>query len=608
MADTNDAGGGILLSGDTGGSTTFSNASKVLNTGTSDAVSFSSSDGHTLNLTGGGLDVDTTTGQGLFANNSGTLVVSGTGNSINSVSATGLNVANTDFGAAGATFQSIASGNATAAADAANGIVLNNTGSTAGLTVTGTGNTTQGGNDSGGMIQNTTGAGVVLTSTRSTSLNNMHVANTAGGPGVDGTGVTNFSFTNGTIENSAFNSSNVTICSSAPATAHCPFDSNIAFNDNGTTVNNVDGAVTITNNVLNRAYQFGVDILNNSGTISDLNVSTNAMTSPTVAADTAGSGIRAQALGSDSTVGSITKGELNGNNIQNFPNGAGIVVQGGNVSSLSAPAGTFGTSSANPVQIDNNLIHGQSAANPMATNCILVTMPGRGSGFVDVSSNGTVGTPLGDNKGNCVSINATGAYTLTATVNSNVVSPGTGQNSGAFGIAGGTDKQVLADTTTADSAVMNLTANGNKVSNSKNSGIRFLANSRGTLNAKIQNNNIGTPDTGASGPSEPGIRVDSGTSVGTAVDTNVCLNISGNTTAGSTFSGTTFPGIGLRKQGTVATTNDFGIVGLSPSPATAAQTESYVSTQNPASTAGTFGTGGAAVISGSNFISCTLGF
>ena len=175
-------------------------------------------------------------------------------------------------------------------------------------------------------------------------------------------------------------------------------------------------------------------------------------------------------------------------------------------------------------------------------------------------------------------------------------------------MSGGTDKQVLADLSTADSAVMNLTANNNTVTNSKNSGIRFLANSTGTLNAKIQNNTVGIPNTGLAGPSEPGIRVDTGTSVGTAIDTNVCLNISGNTTAGSTFSGTTFPGIGLRKQGTVSTTNNFGIVGLSPSPATAAQTETYVSSQNPLSVPGTFGTGGTAVISGSNFVSCTLGF
>jgi hypothetical protein len=482
-----------------------------------------------------------------------------------------------------------------AANGAVNGIVLNSTGASGHLVVAGGGSTAQGGDFSGGTIQNTTGAGIVLTTTNDVSLNNMRIQNTPNAPGIDGTDVTNFTFTNGTISGNG-------------GTSHSAFDSNIAFNDNGATVDNVDGTVTITNNVLSTAYQFGVDVLNNSGTLADLNVSNNAITSDTAAANSAGSGIRIQALGSASTVANITKGELNGNNIQNFPNGAGIVVQGGNVTSLSAPAGNVGTNGTTGLfQIDNNLIHGQSAANPMATNCILVTMPGRGTGFMDVSSNGTVGTPLGNNKGNCVSLNSTGAYNLTVTANSNVVSPGAGQLDGAFGMAGGTDKQVLADLSTADSAVMNLTANSNTVSNTHNSGIRFLANSSGTLNAKIQNNNVATPIT-PSGPAEPGIRIDSGTSVGTAVDTNVCLNLSGNTTSGSTFSGTTFPGIGLRKQGTVATTNDFGIVGLSPSPATAAQTESFVSTQNPASASGTFGTGGTAVISGSNFVSCTLSF
>jgi hypothetical protein len=193
------------------------------------------------------------------------------------------------------------------------------------------------------------------------------------------------------------------------------------------------------------------------------------------------------------------------------------------------------------------------------------------------------------------------------TANTNTVSPGAGQNGGAFGIAGGTDSQVLGDGSTADSALMNLTAIGNTVSNTTNSGLRFLANSRGTLNARIQNNHVAAPNT-PSGPSETGIRVDSGTSAGAAVDTNVCLDISANTTSGSTFSGTTSPGIGLRKQGTAANVNDFGIVGLTPVPASAAQTESYVAGLNPASTAGTFGTGGAGVIAGSNFISCTLPF
>lgn len=42
----------------------------------------------------------------------------------------------------------------------------------------------------------------------------------------------------------------------------------------------------------------------------------------------------------------------------------------------------------------------------------------------------------------------------------------------------------------------------------------------------------------------------------------VCLDLRCNTTAGSTSSGITHAGIGLRKQSGVSTTNDFGIEGM----------------------------------------------
>ena len=50
-----------------------------------------------------------------------------------------------------------------------------------------------------------------------------------------------------------------------------------------------------------------------------------------------------------------------------------------------------------------------------------------GTGFVDVQNNGTVGEPLGANRGNCISVNSTGAATLTSLVSSNRVAPGAGQ-------------------------------------------------------------------------------------------------------------------------------------------------------------------------------------
>jgi large repetitive protein len=88
----------------------------------------------------------------------------------------------------------------------------------------------------------------------------------------------------------------------------------------------------------------------------------------------------------------------------------------------------------------------------------------------------------------------------------------------------------------------------------------------------------------------------------------MCVQISGNVTAGSTNSGTgtTSPGINLRKQGNVATTNVFGIVGLSPSPTGTPNVENHVNGLNT-STSGTFGVGGTALLSGtSGFVSCSI--
>lgn len=58
------------------------------------------------------------------------------------------------------------------------------------------------------------------------------------------------------------------------------------------------------------------------------------------------------------------------------------------------------------------------------------------------------------------------------------------------------------------------------------------------------------------------------------------------------------------------TTNDFGIVGVGASPASAATVVGYVSSVNPGSSvgAGGFGTARAYIVSGDNFAACTLPF
>src|SRR5262249_1618463 len=103
----------------------------------------------------------------------------------------------------------------------ANGIVLADT--TGSFTITGDAGSAN--NSSGGTIQNITGHGISLSNVQNISLDQMNFQST-GGSGINGTQVTNFSFTNGTINNSG----------------DALGESNIAFNGNGTlTGNNING-------------------------------------------------------------------------------------------------------------------------------------------------------------------------------------------------------------------------------------------------------------------------------------------------------------------------------------------------------------------------------
>ena len=211
VTDTGDADGtaedaGIRLNGNTGGSTTFSNLTKTFNTGEDNAVTMASSDGHTLSLTGGNLDIDTTTGKGLEATTSGILNVTGTGNTIDTGAGKSLNVTDTDVGsAAPLTFQRISGNGANA------GITLSNTGANAALAVSGNGGTCTTASlagCTGGVIQNTTGAdstsatpvgtGIALNNTRGVDLTRMHIHDHPN-YGIRGTEVNGFSLADSVI-------------------------------------------------------------------------------------------------------------------------------------------------------------------------------------------------------------------------------------------------------------------------------------------------------------------------------------------------------------------------------------------------------------------------
>ncbi|MHA3773190.1 Calx-beta domain-containing protein [Verrucomicrobiota bacterium sgz303538] len=177
--DITDTGGsGIDVHGNSGGTITFSGTTKTLNTAGKNAVTLSNNTGATINFSNGGLKITTTSGAGFSATGGGTIsIATGTNpNIISSGTGTALNVTNTTIGASGLTFQSIS------ANGAADGIILNNTGSTAGLTVTGTGAA-----GTGGTIQNIGNVGASFTDAAKISLNWMNFTTVATSIGVVGT-------------------------------------------------------------------------------------------------------------------------------------------------------------------------------------------------------------------------------------------------------------------------------------------------------------------------------------------------------------------------------------------------------------------------------------
>ncbi|MEO8054398.1 MAG: hypothetical protein ABI768_04555, partial [Acidobacteriota bacterium] len=473
-------------------------------------------------------------------------------------------VASTTIGAAHLTFRSISANGAT------NGVILNTTGASGGLKVVGNGGTCSSpGTCTGGAIQNAA-VGVSLTSTTGVAIDRMLIQNTTS-HGVGGTQVNGFSFTNGFVDNSG--------------TALGAEASNIAFNTTAAgTETNLSGVVTITGNTLTNAYYHGVDIFNFNGTITDATISGNTITSSTSTATSKGTGIRFIAFGSATTIANVTKATLANNVVSNFPSAAGIMAQGGN-GNAGGPAGVFGTagSGTNVIAITGNRVAGNSAANRIGTQAIIAVVNGRGQGNFDISTNGTVGNPITNVVGTAIAVSSFGLANVTANVANNVVVANNAV--GAQGIGAGTSQTFGA----TDTPSLTVTISNNTISQTDGNGILVTArDATATVRAKIQNNTVAAPLGGV----RPGIRVDAGN--GVSVDDSICLNISGNTSAGSGGS----QGLGLRKQGTVSTTNDFGVNGMGAT--STPGVEAYVDGLNPG------GNGTLLISATSGFSNCSL--
>ncbi|MEW6131200.1 MAG: Ig-like domain-containing protein, partial [Acidobacteriota bacterium] len=449
-----------------------------------------------------------------------------------------------------------------------NGIIVTN--ATGSFTVTGNGNTSVGGNSSGGTIQNTTSHAITLTNMTNPSFTNLNIQS-IGRSGVDGQQVTNFTFKNGTINNVG------------TAAVGQYEESNIAFNDGtGTFTSTIlTGTVSITQNILTNARRHGIQIENGNGTISNLTITNNTLTSSTSGATSLGSAILVLQQGSVATTAHLTTGTVTNNTISNFPSGAGIFIGGGSGNGSNSTSSTLGANGT-PINISNNSISGASAANRMGTNAIQVSFNGQvGVSNFTINAN----NPMTNYAGIGVTVFMGGSVTGTTTVTNNTLV--SNNTAGSSGIA------VQADDGPAglgtSQANYNFTINNNNISANEGFGVRAIARaSLAIMDVTIQNNTVAAPTL----TNRNGIRVDSGSAAG---DVTLCMTMTGNTSAGSGVN----QGIGIRKQGTVATVNDFGIVGLAPSPTTGANAAAKVAADNPAG-------GGVDVISGDNYVNCAL--
>jgi hypothetical protein len=273
---TNRSGGTVTISGslsctsactginaatnNTGGakSLVFSNGTKTLNTGANPAVTLSSNGGTNplaIDFTGGGLDIDTTSGAGFSATGGGTVTVQGAGNSITSTTGTALNVQSTTIGANDLTFQSIS------ANGGSNAIVLRDTGATGNLAVssgtitgiTGADAATNGCADLGTTIPQ--GVGIYLKNTSGPSFTGMSFPGTFGNFGILGYGVDGFTLTNATMSGT--------------------YGNNVNQDEDTVHFCNLTGSASISGSTISNGAENNLRVINNTGTLNRLTITTS---------------------------------------------------------------------------------------------------------------------------------------------------------------------------------------------------------------------------------------------------------------------------------------------------------------------------------------------
>jgi uncharacterized repeat protein (TIGR01451 family) len=533
----------VNIANKSGGTVTFSGAVTDTDTG----ITLTNNTGATITFSGG-ISASTGGNTAFVATGGGT--VSATQNNTTIVNTlttttatTALNVANTTIGASGLTFRSIAAG--TGAGSAGDGIILDTTGSSGGLTITG-----NGGAGTGGTIQHKTGAdgsttqgiGIYLNSTSNVSLSWMQL-NDFDNFAIRGTSVSGLTMNN--VVTTGTNGNNGGIDEGTVA-----FGWTTAVDSNP----GLTGSVSITNcNFGGGSVEDTFRVRNGSGSLNRI-----TMTNDTFAClNTTGDALKFE---------TGTTGVINAT-VQN--------------SFFTSAAGDLFNFLVNGTAADDLVFTGNTLTN---NNPLIAT----GGGGVTISGNGTSGgnltynisnNSMRDSDGHAILIvKSTGPATFSGTFSGNTIGVAAVADSGSKAGSG-------IKVQNAGQGSMTIAVTGNVIRQYNNFGIELETGGgataqSGNLDATVTGNTVSNPGTG--GLPMNGIHLNGGT---VPLDTySICANIGGagalaNTITGSGLNG----GTDVRVRQRQSTTVKLPGYGGANTDDTAVQT--YLSGRNGAGTA-----------------------
>jgi hypothetical protein len=468
----------VSVSGATAGTKSFEGAITDGDDGDGNGVSLSGNTGATVRFSGG-LTLSTGGNAAFAATGGGTVEVcdenpcngAATGalvNKITTTTGTALNVANTTISANNLEFRSISANGAT------NGIVLNTTGASGGLKVTGTGSA-----GTGGTINASTGAGISLTSTGTINLSYMNVQN-GGDDGIRGAGVNGLNLTNLSITSNGN-----------------------AVGERGIDVTQLTGSGSMANCTVSGSAEHNVNIANTSGTLSAFNVTNSAFTNTNMA--TGDDGFLFENNGSGSMAVSITG--------STFTDNKGDHLQ------VATSASATGSVSAT---FSNNTLTTTAANDPNVVGGGITLSPSGSADLTFAISNNNIQQAFDEAINLNLGTASTAASSMIGTVSNNTIGTAGDPDSGS---ESGTGISVISN----GAGLTTVAITGNQVRQYANPyGILVNIKEGSTsMNATVTGNTVSNPGTFAIN----GIRVDAGATAGDSG--TLCAAVTGNSVAGS---------------------------------------------------------------------------